>query len=237
MLRGSSSPHATYGVLRQRRQRRADYLCHLQWLQRTTPVAEPHPSPFYTSSLTSPTITTGCACTARSVTSRRLIGGKARAERDRKLEEARQQRQLRRLEASQEFLAVTPGDEGRSAGVRIRLNRPGETEVGQAGEPPGGGIIRWAPRVEEVGSARFRSSEIHAPVPHPVPWTSSNERPLCLENSRRAATELRRCEKSSAFHFRLNQDSFERHWQAAWGATCRCVLGASGCVRLCRNPH
>src|SRR5581483_8103515 len=113
----------------------------------------------------------------------------------------------RRLEASQEFLAVTPGDEGRSAGVRIRLNRPGETEVGQAGEPPGGGIIRWAPRVEEVGSARFRSSEIHAPVSHPVLWTSSNERPLCLENSRRAAAELCRYENSSALHFRLNQDS------------------------------
>jgi hypothetical protein len=39
-------------------------------------------------------------------------------------------------------LASTPGDDGRSAGGRIKLRRPGETEASHAGEPPCRGITR-----------------------------------------------------------------------------------------------
>jgi hypothetical protein len=42
--------------------------------------------------------------------------------------------------------------------------------------------------------------------------TSSNDRPRCLENSRREAAELCSYEKSASLHFRLNQDSsFAEH--------------------------
>ncbi len=53
---------------------------------------------------------------------------------------------------------------------------------------------------------RSRTRGIHAPIPHFLLWTSSNDKPRCLENSRRAAAELCRYEKSPALHFRLNQD-------------------------------
>jgi hypothetical protein len=55
-----------------------------------------------------------------------------------------------------------------------------------------------------------RSRWIHAPVRPFVLWTSSNDRPSCLENSRRAAAELCRYEKSPALHFRLSQHSRTR---------------------------
>ena len=112
-----------------------------------------------------------------------------------------------------EFFARTAGhrwprsDRGwRSASGGIKLNRPGETEAGHAGEPPRRGITRWADRFDEVGSARSRTRGTHAPVPHCLVRTSSNDRPLGLENSRRQAPESCSYEKSPALHFRLNQD-------------------------------
>ncbi len=47
-------PHAPHGLLRQRRQRRPDHLCHLQRNEREVRTEKRHPSAFYTSGLTSP---------------------------------------------------------------------------------------------------------------------------------------------------------------------------------------
>src|SRR5262249_4384839 len=89
------------------------------------------------------------------------------------------------------------------AAARTELNWPGETEAGNAGEQPCRGITWWAHRVDEVGGVG--AARLDAPVPHFVLRTSSNDRPLCLENSRRQAAELRSYPKSAILHFRPNQ--------------------------------
>jgi hypothetical protein len=54
---------------------------------------------------------------------------------------------------------------------------------------------------------RFRASGIHVPVPNQLSKTSSNDRPSCLENSRRVAAKFTSYSNSATFHFRLNQDT------------------------------
>jgi hypothetical protein len=87
----------------------------------------------------------------------------------------------------------------------VKLIRPGETEAGNAAEQPCRGITRWAHRVDEVGGVR--ATWLHASAPPSKAHTSSNDRPPCLENSRRAAAELSSLPKTATFHFTLNQDS------------------------------
>ena len=108
--------------------------------------------------------------------------------------------------------ARTGEDRWPSVGSGIKLNRPGESEAvppRRDGEPPGRWIIRWADHVAEVGSVRFRTRGTHAPILHFSLWTSSNDRPRCLETSHpdEIRTELCRYEKSPALHFWLNQDT------------------------------
>ncbi len=92
-------------------------------------------------------------------------------ERDRKLETAREQRRLRRQAVAQTGGSMVDGD---------TLTPLGETEAGSAGMQPCPGITQWAHRVDEVGSAR--AAWLDAPILDPK--TSSNDRPLCLENPR-----------------------------------------------------
>ena len=97
------------------------------------------------------------------------------------------------------------GPSGRSDTVdRTKLKPPGETEAGSAGEQPCRGITRRTHRVDQVGSVH--AVRLGAPTPRFFPQTSSNDRPRCLESSRRAAAELRSNVKSATVHFRLNQD-------------------------------
>lgn len=57
-------------------------------------------------------------------------------------------------------------------------------------------------------SFKSRTSRLLASLPHFVFLTSSNDKPLCLENPRREAAELFRYGISATFHFRLNQGAF-----------------------------
>jgi putative transposase len=82
------------------------------------------------------------------------------AERDRKLEEARCQRQLRRQEALVNLLPRPPAMTGESSASCLKLNQPGETEAGSAGKQPCRGITRWAHRDNEVGGVR---ASLHTP--------------------------------------------------------------------------
>ena len=66
------------------------------------------------------------------------------------------------------------------------------------------GITRWAHRVHEVGGVRV--IRLHAPAPPTRAQTSSNDRPPCLKNSRRAAAEFSSLLGTGTFHFTLNQD-------------------------------
>jgi len=52
-----------------------------------------------------------------------------------------------------------------------------------------------------------RATRLHAPAPKTQARTSSNDRPLCLENSRRAAAEYDSLPKTATLHFTLNQDT------------------------------
>ena len=89
------------------------------------------------------------------------------AARDRKLEEARQQRQQ------------APAAGGMSR--RVTMTLPGETEAGSAGMQPCRGIAWWAHRddVAERGSSPFAL----------FPKTHRIGRPLCLENPRPEGAE------------------------------------------------
>ncbi len=66
-------------------------------------------------------------------------------------------------------------------GGRAKLNWASETEAGSAGKRSCRGITRWAHRVDQIGSVRVR---LAAPSPEAAQETSSNDRPLCLENPR-----------------------------------------------------
>ena len=79
----------------------------------------------------------------------------------------------------------------RSRAHGTKLTLPGETEAGSAGTQPCRGITRWAHRAGEGGAwglvlcAPFRNSK----ASWLVSSTSSDDRPLCLENPRRQAAE------------------------------------------------
>ena len=83
------------------------------------------------------------------------------------------------------------------------MRRPGETEAGNAREPCRG-ITRWAHRVDAVGGVR--APWLYAPVPPTQAPMASNDRPPCLEYSRRAAVEYGNLPKLATLHFTLNQD-------------------------------
>src|SRR5262249_36504521 len=96
------------------------------------------------------------------------------------------------------------GSDWRRLDGSVKLIRPGETEAGNAGEQPCRGITRWAHRVDEVGGVR--AAQFGAPAPNSAFSTSSNDRPSCLENSRRVAAEYDSLPKTATLHFTLNQD-------------------------------
>jgi len=80
----------------------------------------------------------------------------------------------------------------------FRSNRRGSLAERPGGmESPGPRVIRWAHRVDEVGSVQFRTRGINAPILYFSLWISSNDRPRCLENSRpdKIGTGLRRYKK------------------------------------------
>jgi len=74
------------------------------------------------------------------------------AERDRKLEDARQQRQIRRQGVGKTEYRW------RLVGPAAKLIAPGETEAGSAGKQPCRGITRWAHRDDEVGACEHCSA-------------------------------------------------------------------------------
>jgi len=53
------------------------------------------------------------------------------------------------------------------------------------------------------------ATRLHAPPPPFTAQTSSNDRPPCLENPRRAAAEYGSLPKTATLHFTLNQDRRE----------------------------
>jgi hypothetical protein len=64
-----------------------------------------------------------------------------------------------------------------------------------------------------------RATRLHAPLPPTQVKTASNDRPRCLENSRRAVAEFRSLPKTATFHFRLNQDTTASPSHSAYSVT------------------
>src|SRR5207244_1351353 len=70
-----------------------------------------------------------------------------------------------------------------------------------------GGHVTWEPAYD----SGIKAARLDAPTPQSAPQTSSNHRPRCLENPRRAVAELSSLPKPATLHFTLNQES-QRKW-------------------------